>query len=171
MVKRLLPVLAFVLAAAVSAPAAETLGAQLPNPLKNVKPGQWARYRVNTLFGVAEQKQTVVSVEGDGDDRVITIKTEMSLDDEVVDEREEATTYRKLLDEQAAALEEVENAVAAPCETTLAGTTVSAVSVTYAQDGQKYTLFLSENIPLAGVIRLEAEDAEEPVVEIIDFGD
>lgn len=172
MVRRVLSVFVVALAVSAAAWAAEDAPvSQLPNSLKSVKAGQWARYRVNTLFGVAEQKQTVVDVSGTGDDRLVTIRTEMSLDDEIVDSREETATYRKLLDDQAAALEEIDNVAIAPCETALGTITVPGVEIGYTRDGLKYTLRLSETIPLAGVIRLEAEGAEEPLVELIDFGD
>lgn len=170
MTQRFFPavVLAIIIAAAASA--ADAADVELPNPLRNVAAGQWVRYRVNTLFGTAEQKQTVVAVTGGGDEAVITIRTEVSLDGEVMDEREEATTYRKLLDEQAAALDGAENRSSAGTEAEIGGATFDAVAVSYTQDGQKYTLLLSGDVPLAGVVRLVAEGAEEPVVELIDFG-
>jgi hypothetical protein len=143
----------------------------LPNPLRNVRAGQWARYRVNTLFGTAEQRQTVVAVSGNGDEAVITIRTEMSLDGEIVDEREEAATYAKLLAEQAAALDGTENQSVSEREIPVAGASIPAVAVRYTQDGEEYTLFLSEDIPLAGVIRLVREGSGEPVVELIDYGE
>lgn len=153
-------------------PAARAADApELPNPLRRLRAGQWALYRVNTLFGAAEQKQTVTAVSGEGDGRIVTIKTEIRLDDEVVDEREEASTYGKLLSDQTAALDDAENPSAEHCETEAGGATVAATAVRYTQDGKQYTLFLSEEIPLSGVIRLVEEGTEEPVVELIDFGE
>ncbi len=173
MTRRLFPALVFAFAAAVLAASAGAAGADaplLPNPLRRVAAGQWVRYRLNVLFGAAEQRQTVVAVSGVGDEAIITIRTEMILDGETVDEREETATYKKLLDDQAAALAEAENSSVAPRATEFAGAAVDAVAVRYTQDGENYTLLLSDDIPLFGVIRLLREGTEEPLVELLDFG-
>lgn len=162
-------VLAAALAASAFAAGADAL--RLPNPLRHVAAGQWVRYRLNTLFGVAEQKHTVLGVDGSGDDALITIKTETILDGETVDEREVVSTYRKILDDQASALDDAENPSAEPCDTEACGATFPAVAVRYTREGQNYTLFLSDEIPLAGVVRLVMEGTEDPVMELIDFGD
>ncbi len=169
-VKTLLPILFAALCLAPASAAADA-PPDLPNPLLRLRAGQWTRYRVHTLFGEAEQRQTVVSTAGEGDDRLVRIRTEMSLDGEVVDEREETSTYAKLLSEQSAALEGAEETTVEACEVTVGGVTFAATAVRYTQDGMRYALFLSGDVPLAGVLLLTAGDGETPVMELLDFGE
>lgn len=157
--------------AAFSAPAGESATANLPNPLKNAKAGQWVHYRVNTLFGTADQKQTLVGVDGEGDDRVLSIKTEMSIDDEVVDERTDAITYGAAMEEQERALSESENVRVSNTSVDFKGTKMDAVRVEFIQDEQRCVLIMSDQIPLVGMIRMEIEGQDEPVMELLDFGE
>lgn len=159
------------LAASAVASAASADTATLPNPLKDVKAGQWVVYRINTLFGAAEQKQTVENVEGVGDERVFTIKTEMSIEDELVDERTDNITYKQAMEEQDKALAEAEDVDIANTQVDVKGAKMDAVQVSFSQDGTKCTLFLSERVPLVGMIRMEVEGMDEPAMELLDFGE
>ena len=144
---------------------------EMPNPLKNLKAGQWVHYRINTLFGIAEQKQTVVSVQGEGDDRLITIKSEMSIDGEVVDEQEDTVTFKAALQEQEESLNEAENVEYFAVQTDVKGEQIPAVRVDFTQDGQTCHLYMSERIPLVGMIRLLVDGMDEPAMELLDFGE
>jgi len=143
----------------------------LPNPLKNAKAGQWVHYRMNTLFGTADQKQTLVGIEGEGDDRVLSIKSEMTIDDEIVDERTDAITYRAAMDEQERALSEAENVQITTTTADFKGAKMNAVQMDFVQEGKRCVLILSEDVPLIGMIRMEVEGQEEPAMELLDFGE
>lgn len=145
--------------------------AEIPNPLRNVKPGQWVQYRINTLFGLAEQKQTVVSIQGEGDERLLTIKSEMSIDGEVVDEQEETVTYKAALREQEESLKDAEKVEIFAVQTDVKGEQIPAVRVDFTQDGQSCHLYMSERIPLVGMIRLLIDGMDDPAMELIDFGE
>lgn len=173
MPKRLLVVfaaLALTAASVVAADAAPDI-ASLPNPLKNAKVGQWVVYRINTLFGIADQKQTLLGIEGEGDERVLTIKSEMTIDDELVDERTDAITYKQAIEEQERALRDAEQLRIASATLEFKGTRYDVVEVDFVQDGKRSVLYLSEKVPLVGMVRLTTEDQEEPVMALIDFGE
>ncbi len=159
------------LAVAAGAVAGDSAVAALPNPLKHVQPGQWVVYRIQTLFGELIQKQTVLDVAGQGDERTFTIKTEMSVDDEVMDERTDTVTYERALEEQEEALKQAGNVDIAARKISFKGRDIDAVEVSFTDgEGQKCRLYLSENVPLVGVIRMEIEGQEEPSMELVDFG-
>lgn len=143
----------------------------LPNSLKNARVGQWVRYRIVTLFGTADQKQTLVGIDGEGDDRVLTIKSEMTIDDELVDERTESITYRQAVEEQERALAEAEGIRIERETVDFEGTALDAARVEFVQDGNACVLYLSETVPIVGMIRMTVEGLEGPSMELIDFGD
>lgn len=150
------------------ATAAET--ETLPNPLRTAHVGQWVRYRINTLFGQAEQKQTLLKIEGEGEDRIFTIKSEMAIDEEHVDERTDSITYEQALAEQESALEDATNVSMKNVTYEFNGEKFDSVLVEFLQEGKKCRLQLSESVPLVGMLRLEIEGVDEPVMELIDFG-
>ncbi len=168
------PVLLFCLAVAAAvcpAAAADSVLATLPNPLKHLQPGQWVVYRIQTLFGELNQKQTVLDVAGSGDERTFTVKTEMSVDGEVMDERTDTVTYLRALEEQEEALKQAGDVGVADKKISFKGRDIDAVEVTFTDgEGRKCHLYLSENVPLVGVIRMEIEGEDEPSMELVDFG-
>ncbi len=168
-------VLMFVLAGAVLCPSAAAgdadAAATLPNSLENAKAGQWVLYRINTLFGMADQKQTLVAVDGEGDDRVLIIKSEMSIDGELVDERTDSITYSQAVEEQETALAEAENLRIGRASIDFRGTPLDAVRVDFVQDGNACVLYLSEKVPLVGMICMTVEGQDGPSMELLDFGE
>lgn len=142
----------------------------LPNPLSTARPGQWVQYRINTLFGVAEQKQTLVKVDGQGAERVFTIKSEMTVDNEVVDERTDSITYEQAMAEQDSALEDAENVTINSETITFKDITLDCVVVAFLQDGKQCRLLMSDRIPLVGMVRMDVEGMDEPAMELMDFG-
>lgn len=161
--------LVLVAAVAVAAETVQPDISLLPNPLDKVQPGQWVQYRILTAFGHIIQKQSVVSVSGAGEERIITVKTEMSMDDELVDERTDTITYRRAMEEQMASLQDTENLAITATTIDLKGRTVDAVKVEFTDEDKKCTLILTENVPFAGMVSLEIEDMEEPAMELVDF--
>ncbi len=161
--------LVLVAAAAVSADTAQPDVSLLPNPLNKVQPGQWVQYRILTAFGHIIQKQSVLDVSGAGEERIITVKTEMSMDDELVDERTDTITYRRAMEEQMASLQGTENLSITATTIPLKGQNVAAAKVEFTDDGKKCTLILTEAVPFAGMVSLEVDDMDEPAMELIDF--
>lgn len=171
----LFAVFALAAASAVAGEADDTASASaiaaLPNPLKDAKVGQWVQYRINTLFGTADQKQTLVGIEGEGDERVLTIKSEMSIDDELVDERTDAITYKQALEEQEKALADSGEVSVKNVSLEFKGNTYDVVEVDFIQDEKHCVLYLSEKVPLVGMIRMTMEGQDGPVMELVDFGE
>lgn len=143
----------------------------LPNPLATVRVGQWLEYRHNTAFGSAEQRQKITAVVGEGDDKVITTESVMTMDGEVVDEREESITYGAAMEQQRESLKGVEGLAISPTSIEVKDKTVNGVRVDFTQDEMRFSLYLSDTVPITGVVRMEVEGAEEPVLELIDFGE
>lgn len=170
---------AFALAAFVSAASAFAVAAPLlagdapplPNSLKNARVGQWVVYRINTLFGTADQKQTITAIDGEGDDRVLTIKSEMSIDGEPVDERTDSVTYLQAAREQEEALAGAENIRVKNDAIEFKGAPMDAARVDFVQDGNDCVLYLSEKVPLVGMIRMTVEGQDGPSMELLDFGE
>ncbi len=157
-------------AVAAGAEAAAPDLAALPKPLKDARVGQWVQYRIITLFGSAEQKQTLMGIEGEGDERVLTIKSEMTIDDELVDERTDAITYKQALEEQERALRDSGQIRIKNAALDFKGGRYDVVEVDFVQDDKRCVLYLSEKVPLIGMIRMTMEEREEPVMELVDFG-
>lgn len=157
--------------AASPAAAADDDVAAMPTPLKNAVAGQWVQYRVNTLFGSVDQKQTLVDIQGDGDDRVLTIKTEISVDEELMDERTDSVTLGQALKEQEDALAEAQNLSARAVSIEFKGRKLDAVEIRYTQDGEQCVLHLSNDVPIVGLITMEVEGMSEPAMELLDFGE
>lgn len=164
-------VLCILFIAAAFAGAARAEDVTLPNPLKNVKTGQWIKLRMFTLFGYAEQVQRVVNIQGEGDERVITVNTEVNVDGEVVNSEETSIAYQQAVDEQMTAFDDAEDVKYSNITTTVNGKQMSAVQIDFVQDGQKCTLVLSEEVPLTGMIRIEIDGMDEPAMELLDFGE
>lgn len=143
----------------------------LPNPLAAIRPGQWVEYRHNLVFGMAEQRQKVLAVEGEGDERVITIESVMTMDGEVVDERVESITYGQALLDQRQSLADAAELSIAPAGIRVKDGSVDGVKVEFVQDDNRFTLYLSDRIPITGVARMEVEGVDDPVLELVDFGE
>ncbi len=165
-IRRRLAVAVFVIAP-VLAHAAD----DLPNPLSTVRAGQWLQYRNNTVFGPAAQKQRVVSVEGEGEEMIITTETVMVMDDEVVDERTESLTYGAALRQQRDSLADAADLVVTPARIKVKGRMVDGFKVAFTQEDGKFSLYLAAIVPITGVVRMEMEGAEEPILELVDFGE
>jgi hypothetical protein len=160
----------FALTLALSSAAAADLG-DLPNPLATVRTGQWVQYRHNSVFGSAMQKQKVVSIDGEGDDMVITTESVMIIDDEVVDERTESLTYSAAIQQQRDSLADAADLVVTPTQIEVKGRRVDGVRVDFTQEEVAFSLYLAESVPLTGVVRMEVEGEEAPLLELMDFGE
>ena len=144
---------------------------ELPNPLENAKAGQWVQVRMQTMFGPMEQKQTVLGVQGEGDERVVTLKAEYIDDGEVVDSKEDSISINMAREEQNEVLRNAAEVEYTDVKVDLKGESVDATRVTFTQEGERYTLYLCDRVPVVGMIRLEVEGMEEPGLMVVDFGE
>ena len=170
-IRRCPVVSAFVLALALASAAPAVDLGDLPNPLATVRVGQWLHYFNNTTFGPAVQKQRVISVEGEGDDMIITTENIMIIDDEVVDERTESLTYGAALQQQRDSLAEAADLVVTPVQIEVKGRMVDGFRVDFTQEEARFSLYLADVVPITGVVRMEMEGEEAPLLELIDFGE
>ncbi len=154
-----------------AAAAADAAVPDIPNPLATVRPGQWVAYRHTTEFGTADQKQTVLAVDGEGDDRVISIESVMTIEDEMVDERTETITYGVIMEEQRKALADAVGLTVTSVVIPFKGRDLPGVRVEFDTEAGRFTLLLSDLVPLSGVIRMEEEGVDTPVMELLDFGE
>ncbi|MCD8351073.1 MAG: hypothetical protein LUC93_10735 [Planctomycetaceae bacterium] len=143
----------------------------LPNSLATVRPGQWVRYRHRTEYGVADQKQAILAVEGEGDDQVISIESVMTIEDEIVDERTETVTYGVAMEEQRRALADAADLTVTPVVIPFNGRDLPGVRVEFRTSEGRFSLLLSDLVPLSGVIRMEEDGVDEPVMELLEFGE
>lgn len=155
------------LVVAAAAPAADT--SLLPNPLKDAKAGQWVSYKVMIMGVEAEQKQSIAKVTGEGDDRVFTMKVEILVDGTVMQSEETDLSYRDAVAEQLSAFDDQEADIQ-PTEVEIKGEVVKGVVVAFTQEDMNCKLFLSEYVPVAGIVKMEVEGLDEPVMELADFG-
>ena len=164
--------LAFMFAVtALACPALSADRPDLPSSLARLKEGQWVLMRVTADFGNAELKHTVLSITDTGDDKVINIRTEMSMDGELVDSRDDNITLSRLQEDQDEALNSMDFVSVLPTQVELKGVTVDAVEAEFVNEGKKCRFILTDKVPLIAMVRMEVENEEEPMRELIDFGE
>lgn len=165
-------VLPALLLAALGLSARAADASNIPNPLKNIKEGQWAELRISTPEGDLIRKQTLLSIEGEGGDRVLTFMISLHLDGELVDEGEQQITYDAAMAEQERSLAGAEDMTISNVKAVLpGGAEVDAVLVSFTQDDTRFSLYLTESVPIVGLVKMLVDGIEEPVMELIGFGE
>lgn len=142
---------------------------QLPNPLKDVAVGQWILYPVSWDESEGDQKQTVTSIEGEGDDRVLTVRKEIIIDGNVVETEEFSAPYNELIAEMHEMFDEAADATVSSTTLEVNGKTIDCVLLTYTEDNIECKIYLSEEIPITGIVRFEMEGLDRPVMAVKDF--
>jgi hypothetical protein len=89
----------------------------------------------------------------------------------VVDERTESQTYGAAIQQQRDSLAGAADLVVTPAQIEVKGRMVDGVTVQFTQDDVKFSLYLSGIVPITGVVRMEAEGEEAPILELVDFGE
>lgn len=145
--------------------------APLPNPLSTVREGQWVSYKVVLMGMEAEQRQSIVGVTGTGDDRILTMKVEILLDGQVVQSDEHKVTYQNAVAEQLRAFDDSPDTIVTATRVMVKDREVDGVRVDFVEDGLACKLFLSESVPVVGIVRMEIEGFDGPVMELLDFGE
>ncbi len=136
---------------------------KLPDPSKNVAVGHWATY---AIMG-AEQKQTITKIEGEGDERVLTILFESVMEDDR--ETLESQVSIKELQNNPEDMPEDEATVMKLEKRTIGGKEID-VAVLYV-DGEDSgsVLVLSQAVPISGIVSMEAPGMGV-LMELVDFG-
>lgn len=156
----------FVVCLAIAGAAAAADASREPDPTKTMKVGQWVLYK--DAAGI-EHKQSIIALEGEGDERVVTFKIEEIRDGEVVDSEDKPMNLaeRRTVESEA---RKIHSEIAYDTEkVTVAGRDFDAVVLSVDYKGKRVRTYMSEEVPVTCVIKVEVDD-EGPVVELIDFG-
>lgn len=164
MLKRIALTAMFVVCACGLAQAADF--SSIPNPLKNVKADQWVSY---TAMGGVEQKQTVTKVEGEGDDRVVTINMEFLMNGNVMQAQETKISLKDANAEQEAAWKADPNIKVSEVTVNAAGKDIKATLIETTEQGITTKLYLSEEIPVSGIVKMESSALTEPLMVVKDY--
>lgn len=145
---------------------------KIPDVTKNAKAGQWVSYKNEMAgMGVMEQKQTITAVEGDGEDKVITIKTEMSMGGQSMPAQEQKIPLKGAKEAQMEAWKNNPGVKVSETKVTANGKEYDAVLIEYADQGGETKLYMSAKVPVTGIIKLEVGGMPGPVMELADFGE
>ena len=149
-----------------SAQAAQS-GVTIPNRLLYVEKGEWVLYLSQENHS---RKETVVDIEEKNGDRMITVLHELLIDEQVVQQREEVFSLNGVLREQEEMWSEdrPELSLSQGLEQ-FNGEDIEVVVVQYAgPDGVVVRSFLSDRIPVTGILKVEV--AGDLYMEVSDFG-
>lgn len=138
---------------------------KIPQPLSKAKVGQFAAY--NTMGG-GEQKQSITAIEGTGDDQVITIKMEITAGGQS-QSIEQKIPLKNAKEQQAAAWAASPDIKVTEGKVTVKGKEVSAVIIEFAQQGATSKIYMSDEIPVTGIVKMEMVGMPAPVMEITDY--
>ena len=166
MLKKVFLAAAVVVAACTLSQAADY--SKVPNPMKNAKVGQWVHYKI---MGGMEQKQTISAIEGEGDDRIITIKADTIQGGNVLQSQEMKINLKD------AKAQEEQNRQAAGDNVTITeekithnGKSYDAIVIEATANGMSSKVYMAEAIPVSGMIKTEVQGMGA-MMELVDFGE
>lgn len=165
MVKHFLVGALFALAVSCAVQAADF--SKIPDASKNLKVGQWARYKV---MGGIENKQEITAIEGEGDDRVVTLKMDLSMGGNVLQSEEHKMPVKQLPGQDMASREDHEGVEIRDESVTVNGKTYDAVAVVVKNEGNEITTYLSKDVPITGIVKSDITGVGT-VMELIDCGE
>lgn len=142
---------------------------QLPNPLKDIRVGQWATYPVSWDESEGIQKDTIIAIEGEGDARILTTIREIIVEGEMVDCEKRTFTYSEAVADMHSLFSEAEDATITPAKLGVNGREIDCVLVTFTDGSTECKLYLSEEIPLTGIVRFEVEGLDKPIMAVMGF--
>lgn len=161
-------VLCMAVAAMVFACAAQAADfSKLPDPTKNVKAGQWVSYKV---MGGMEQKHSITNVEGSGDDRVITLKMETIMNGQAMGGEEQKIPLKNSRAAQEEAWKAAPDAKISDVKVTVNGKEYDAVLLEMTNQGMTTKMYMSEKVPVTGIVKMEVTGMPGPMMELVDFG-
>lgn len=149
-----------------AARAAET-GVTIPNRLLTAVKGEWVLYSSQQNYG---QKQTITDIEEKDGDKVFTILTELLVDDQVVQKKEDRFSLKAAIAEQEEMLASEGPSLKLSTESEkVKDKDVQVVVVEYTgEGGDVVRSYLSDAIPVTGMLRIEING--EPLMDLKDFG-
>lgn len=156
---------AFVAALALGVSHAADLS-RIPNPMKNAKAGQWVSY--SSAAGM-DQKQSITKVEGQGDDLIVTVKMEIMMGDTPLQANEVRISLKEAKAQQDAMMSMDPNVKISDAKVDIDGKTFDAILVELAVQGVTTKMYMSEDIPVTGVVKVETSVSPEPVMVIKDW--
>ncbi|MDL2207643.1 hypothetical protein LJB82_02855 [Desulfovibrio sp. OttesenSCG-928-M16] len=143
--------------------------AQLPNPLKNIRVGQWASYPVSWEGSEGMQKDTLVGIEGEGDGRILKTTREIIVGGKVVNSEERTFTYSEAVADMRSLFDEAGDTTISPVKLDVNGKELDCILVNFTDGSTKCKLYLSEEIPLTGIVRFEVEGLDKPVMAVAGY--
>lgn len=141
---------------------------KIPDATKNAKVGQWVAY--NAMGGMT-QKQTITKIEGEGDDRVLTIKMEVMMGENVVQESEMQISLRESKAQQEAAIKADPDFKISDVKVNAAGKEIDAVLIESTTGGITTKMYMSEKIPVGGIVKVESSAMPQPLMEVKEYGE
>ncbi|MCD8349790.1 MAG: hypothetical protein LUC93_04180 [Planctomycetaceae bacterium] len=141
---------------------------KIPDTTKNAKVGQWATY--STAAGMS-QKQTITEITGEGDDRVFTVRLDIMMGDNVIQSTDTVTSLRESKAQQAAAMEADPDVKITDVKVNAAGKEIDAVLVEFVAGGITTKMYMSEEIPVGGIVKIESSAMAQPLMEITGYGE
>lgn len=160
------------LAAVLTLVAASTLCAadlgKIPTPMKRAKVGQWVVYKV---MGGMEQKQSITAIEGEGDARVVTVKMEMLMNGQPQMTQEQKIPLKDAVNSATSPWANSPDVKISEGKVAVKGKQVDGVIVEYSASGIASKLYMSDAVPVSGIVKMETTAMPEPLMEVVDFGE
>lgn len=141
---------------------------KIPDTTKNVKKGQWVSYKT---MGGGSQKQTITDVTGTGDDREITFTIEMNMNGMSIPAQEQKISIKDSKAAQEKAWKEAPDTKITEDKITVNGKDFNVVIVETAQDGASVKIYMSEEVPVTGIVKMEMSAMPEPLMVLDSFGE
>lgn len=142
---------------------------EIPNHLAKAKVGEWATYTYTGGAPGSYEKHIIVAVDGEGDAREVRLKIEHYADGKL-ESTEERTITMDSVAKGIAQLKERAKDISSE-RITIGGRTINAVSIVVEkEDGKRRVIYVSDEVPATGMVKLWRSDPEKPSLELEDFG-
>ena len=156
------------LAAASGVRAAEPDLSLLPNPVKNAKIGQWAKY---LYMANVDNTHTIIDIKGAGDSKTIVVEETVSVGETTIQSEIREFTAQTMRDNMAEFLGVAAAATITETKVMVKDKEVDGVvMVVTMEDGNSTRHFFSETVPITGMVRVDTEDGSTPILELLDYG-
>lgn len=139
---------------------------KIPNPMKNAKTGQSVTY---TSMGGMEQKQSITAVEGSGDDLVVTVKTEVMMGGNAIQSDETKISLKDAKAQQEAAWQADPDVKISDAKVNVGGKDYNAVLIESTTQGITTKIYMSEEVPVSGILKMESSALPQPLMEVKEF--
>lgn len=141
---------------------------KIPDTTKNIKKGQWVTYKT---MGGGTQKQTITEVTGSGDDREITFSIEINMGGMALPAQEQKISVKDSKAAQQEAWKQAPNTTITEGKTNANGKDYDVVIVETVQDGSGVKIYMSEQVPVTGIVKMEIAGMPEPIMVVDSFGE